>query len=133
MNWYDRHAALVTFAGMFFWWASLVLYVSQRWEGIGVYLRGLFPALPLCLLLGWGIDRVGIIKSWRWRAAAGYGLNWLAQTMWLYSTKAACVERGIRSWPEGPFMLGAFAVSWGNLVALVIILWRRGHWKGGQA
>ncbi len=127
MDWYNRHAALATFAGMFIWWASVVLYFSQRWEGIGVYLIGLLPALPLCLLLGWGIGKVGIIKSWRGRAAAGYGLNWLAHTMWRYSTEAASIARGIRFGTDGPFVLGALAVTWINLVALLIILFGREH------
>jgi hypothetical protein len=129
MNWYKRHTAFATFVGMFFWWAAIVLYFSQRWEGVGVYLVGLFPALPLCLVLGWGIDRVGIIKSWRGRAAIGYGLNWLAQMMWASSTHAECIARGIHFGTDGPFVLGAMAVTWVNLLLLMIIVFKLDSFK----
>jgi hypothetical protein len=134
MNGCKGHVVLGTFAGMFFWWASIVLYWGQRREGIEVYLLGLLPVLPLCLVLGWVIDRFGIIKSWRVRAAAGYGLNWLAQITWFYSTEEASFAKGIRLGTWGPFVLGAMAVSWVNLFILVIILLLRGYFtrKGNK-
>ena len=133
MKWRKGNITLTFFAGMFFWWAIIVLYLSLRWEGPEVYLRGLFPALPLCLLLAWGIDGVGI-KSWWLRGAAGYGLNWLAQIMWRNSTDAVSITKGIRLGTDGPFVIGAMAVSWVNLLGLVIILLLREHFvsKGNR-
>lgn len=75
MNLMQRNTTLTVFLGMFFWWALIVLYYSLRWEGIIVYLIGLIPALGLCLITAWGIDRFRILGSWQKRATISWGYN----------------------------------------------------------
>lgn len=120
-NFLERYAALATFSGMFFWWAAIVLYLSNRWEGITVYLVGLVPALTICLLACWSTDRWRIIESWRKRATLGWAVVIVAHTVWLFATKAAAKTRSIEFGSDGPFMIGGIAV-WVNLVALLVLL-----------
>jgi hypothetical protein len=120
---FESHAALATFSGMFFWWAVFVLYISNRWEGISVYLIGLLPALALCLLIGWSADRWRFIESWRKRTTLGWGLVLVAHTVWLYATKAAARTRNIEFGTDGPLVIGGIA-TWVNVVALLILLSR---------
>ncbi len=120
MNFFHRNTSVVTFTGMFFWWALIVLYLSMRWEGVTVYVIGLIPALVLCLITAWGTDQFRIVESWRKRAAIGWGLNIATHLIWLFGTKAAARSRGIEFGVDGPFIFGGMAV-WVNLFALLII------------
>lgn len=118
-NFLNRNATLKTFSGMFFWWAAIVLYMSNQWEGITVYLVGLFPVLTVCLLICWCADRM--FESWRKRSTLGWGLVVLAYVGWIFATRTAAKTRGIEFGSDGPFMVGGIAV-WINLVALLVLL-----------
>ena len=105
---------------MFSWWAFIVLYFSLRWEGIMVYLIGLGPALGVCLIAAWTVDRLRFVESWRKRVTIGWGLTIVMHLVWLFGTKAAARSRGIEFGSDGPFVFGGMAV-WVNVVVLLIV------------